>query len=126
MNNLKEFSKKLLALDYMVAAVLILAFFICEGINGFYTINTTNQLIQMNSDLSLATITPPFNLDMFGVLLSTWIIQLGVSSGAYYLMCKSDHKIQLPIKLINEMPDDIKQDVDMTAVITTVLNSTDN
>lgn len=126
MNKLKEFSKKLLALDYIIALILILAFFICEGINGIYTINTTNQLIQMGIDMSLLTITQPFNLDMFGVLLSTWIVQLGVSSGAYYLMCKSDHKIQLPMKLINEIPEDIKKDVDMTTLITAVLNSTDN
>ena len=85
-----------------------------------------NNLIQLGADISIITISPPFNLDMFGVLLSTWVIQLGLSSGAYYIMCKSDHKIQLPMTLINEMPDNIKEQVDMTTIITTVLTCTDN
>lgn len=126
MKKKKEFSKKLLLLDYIVAGILLAVFFICEGINGIYTINTMNNLIQLGTDVSMVTIAPPFNLDMFGVLLSTWIIQLGVSSGAYYIMCKSDHRIQLPMILINDMPDDIKKQVDMTTIITTVLTCTEN
>lgn len=124
MNKLKEFSKKLLALDYIITMILFIAFFICASINAVYTINITDRLIEASSDIS--AITPPFNLDIFGVLLGAWVAQLGVSSGAYYVMCKSDHKIQLPMKLINEIPDEIKDDVDMTAIITTALNSTDN
>ena len=126
MKKKKEFSKKLLLLDYIIAGILLAVFFICEGINGIYVINMMNNLIQLGTDISIVTISPPFNLDMFGVLLSTWVIQLGLSSGAYYIMCKSDHKIQLPMMLINEMPDNIKEQVDMTTIITTVLTCTDN
>lgn len=126
MKKKKEFSKKLLLLDYIIAGILLAVFFICEGINGIYVINMMNNLIQLGADISIITISPPFNLDMFGVLLSTWVIQLGLSSGAYYIMCKSDHKIQLPMMLINEMPDNIKEQVDMTTIITTVLTCTDN
>lgn len=126
MKKKKEFSKKLLLLDYIIAGILLAVFFICEGINGIYVINMMNNLIQLGADISIITISPPFNLDMFGVLLSTWVIQLGLSSGAYYIMCKSDHKIQLPMTLINEMPDNIKEQVDMTTIITTVLTCTDN
>ena len=126
MKKKKEFCKKLLLLDYIIAGILLAVFFICEGINGIYVINMMNNLIQLGADISIITISPPFNLDMFGVLLSTWVIQLGLSSGAYYIMCKSDHKIQLPMTLINEMPDNIKEQVDMTTIITTVLTCTDN
>ena len=52
--------------------------------------------------------------------------QLGVSSGAYYMMSKSDHKIQLPMAMLNTMPDEIKEQLDITAVITTLLSTTDN
>ena len=119
-------SKKLLYFDYIITAILIIAFFVCTAINGLYTINITNELVARGIDVSMISITPPFNLDMFGILLSTWIIQLGVSSGAYYVLCKSEHKIELPMRLINELPEDIKEQVDMTTLITTVLSCSDN
>lgn len=122
----KGFSKKLLIADYIVAVILIVAFFICMYINGSYTMNTTNKLIEMGIDVSMASITPPFDLNVFGVLLSTWIIQLGLSSGAYYVLIKSEHKIELPIQLLNDLPKDIKEQVDITQIITSVLSCTDN
>ena len=121
-----EFSKKLLILDYIIAGILIGVFFICLVANGVYTMNISNELLASGIDISSITITSPFNLDIFGVLLGTWVIQLGISSGAYYLMCKSDHKIQLPMQLVNEIPENIREQVDLTQIITTVLTSTDN
>lgn len=122
----KGFSKKLLIADYVIAVVLIAVFFICVYINGVYTMETTNKLIELGMDISMAPITPPFNLDIFGVFLSTWIIQLGVSSGAYYVLIKSEHKMELPMELINNLPKSIKEQIDMNQIITTVLSCTDN
>lgn len=122
----KGFSKKLLIADYVIAVILVAVFFVCTYINGIYTMETMNKLIEMGVDISMATITPPFNLDIFGIFLSTWIVQLGVSSGAYYMMAKSEHKVELPMALVNDLPQDIKDKVDMTQIITTVLSSTDN
>ena len=120
------FSKKLLIADYVIAVILVAVFFICTYINGAYTVATMNRLIEMGVDVSMITVAPPFNLDIFGIFLSTWIVQLGVSSGAYYMMAKSEHKIELPMALVNDLPQDIKDKVDMTQIITTVLSSTDN
>ena len=125
MKNKKEFSKKLLDLDYAIAILLLVLFCIAECINGVYAMNTLNALIEMGSDISMVTIPAPFNLDIFGVLLGIWIAQLGVSTGAYYNMCKSDHKIQLPIKLIENLPEEVKEQVDMTTLISTALTCTD-
>lgn len=122
----KGFSKKLLIADYIIAVILVTVFFICTYINGAYMMETTNKLIDVGVDVSTVAIAPPFNLDMFGVFLSTWIIQLGVSSGAYYVLIKSEHKMELPIQLLNDLPQDIKEQVDMTQIITTVLSCTDN
>lgn len=122
----KGFSKKLLIADYTIAVVLVAVFFICTYINGTYTMNTINRLIDMGMDVSMVSITPPFDLNMFGIFLSTWIVQLGVSSGAYYMMAKSEHKVELPMALVNDLPQDIKEQVDMTQIITTVLSCTDN
>ena len=122
----KGFSKKLLIADYIIAVVMIAVFFICVALNGIYVSNTTKELIKMGTDISMLSITLPFNLDIFGVFLSTWIVQLGVSSGAYYMMAKSEHKIELPMQLINELPQDIKEQIDMNELISTVLSCTDN
>lgn len=122
----KGFSKKLLIADYVIAVVLIGAFFICTYINGSYTMDAINKLIEMGVDVSSVVIAPPFNLDIFGIFLSTWILQLGVSSGAYYVLIKSEHKMELPIQLLNDLPEDIKEKVDATQIITSVLSSTDN
>lgn len=122
----KGFSKKLLIADYIIAVILVAVFFICTYINGSYTMETMNKMIEMGMDVSTTVITPPFNLDIFGVFLSTWIIQLGVSSGAYYVLIKSEHKMELPIQLLNELPENVKEQVDMTQIITTVLSCTDN
>lgn len=122
----KGFSKKLLMADYIIAVVLVLIFFVCSYMNGVYTMDTTNKLIEMGVDVSMVAITPPFNLDIFGVILGIWIAQLGVSSGAYYVLIKSERKIELPIKLLNDLPDDIKEKVDTTQIITTVLSCTNN
>jgi hypothetical protein len=121
----KGFSKKLLIADYVIAIALVLVFFVCTYINGTYTMETMDKLINMGVDASMITITPPFNLDMFGIFLSTWIIQLGVSSGAYYVLIKTEHKMELPMELINDLPQDIKDRVDMTEIITSVLSSTE-
>ena len=122
----KGFSKKLLIADYVIAVVLVAVFFICVYINGNYIIETTNRMIDLGIDITMISVNPPFNLDMFGVILGTWIIQLGVSSGAYYVLIKSEHKIELPIQLLNDLPQEIKERVDITQIITSVLSCTDN
>lgn len=122
----KGFSKKMLIADYVIAVILVTVFFICTYINGTYTMETMNRLIEMGIDVSTTTISPPFNLDIFGIFLSTWIVQLGVSSGAYYVLIKSEHKMEMPMELINDLPQDIKDQVDMTQIITSVLSCTDN
>ncbi len=122
----KGFSKKLLIADYAVTIVLIVAFFICHTVNGLYSMTTMNELIQMGVDISMVTITAPFNLDIFGIILGTWTAQLAISSYAFYSMTKSEHKIELPIRLLENLPEDIKESVDMTSIISTVLTSTDN
>ena len=128
MNQKKKmgFSKKLLIADYVIAIFLVIAFFVCTYINSTYVMETTDKLIEIEMDTSIIDITPPFDLDMFGVFLSTWIVQLGLSSGAYYVLIKSEHKMELPIQLLNDLPQDVKEQVDLTQIITSVLSNTDN
>lgn len=103
---MKQFSKRLLRLDYIITILMLISFFVCVLINGIYGIN--------------------FDINTFGIIICSWIAQLGVSSAAYYMLIKSEHKIELPMRLINELPEDIQDKVDLTQIITTVLTSTDN
>lgn len=123
---MKEFSKKLLFADYIIAITLIVGFFICVVLNGSYAKELCTSMINSGIDISYSSIPQLYNLDGFGILLGSWILQLGVSSGAYYMMSKSDHKIQLPMAMLNTMPDEIKSQLDMNQIITTVLSTTDN
>ena len=123
---MKEFSKKLLLADYLIAIALVIGYFICVGINGLYAKNVIDTMLNSGFDISYMTVPQILSLDGFGVLLGVWIAQLGISSGAYYMMSRSDHRIQLPMRLIQEMPQELQEKVDMTAVITTVLNTSDN
>lgn len=123
---MKEFSKKLLFADYIIAIALILGFLICVTLNGAYTKEVYAAMIKDGIEVSYASIPQLYNIDGFGLLLGAWITQLGISSGAYYMMSRSDHKIQLPMAMLNTMPDDIKSQLDMNQIITTVLSTTDN
>lgn len=123
---MKEFSKKLLFADYVIAIALIVVYFICVAINGLYAKNIIDMVMNNGLDISYMTAPQILPLDGFNILLGVWATQLGISSGAYYMMSKSDHKIQLPMAMLNTMPDDIKEQLDMTQVVTTVLSTTDN
>lgn len=123
---MKAFSKKLLIADYIAAVTLILGFLTCVALNGIHTKEMYAAMISSGMDLSYSSIPQIYDTDGFGILLGAWIAQLGISSGAYYMMSKSDHKIQLPMAMLNTMPEEIKSQLDMTQVVTTVLNTTDN
>lgn len=123
---MKEFSKKLLLADYLIAAALILGFLFCVSLNGAYAREMYAAMISSGTDITYTSAPQIYPLDGFGILLGTWIAQLGISSGAYYMMSRSDHKIQLPMAMLNTMPDEIRSQLDMNQVIATVLSTTDN
>ena len=121
-----EFSKRLLIYDYFIALVLLIAFFLCLSINGIYTMVMTNNYIQMGMDVSMIAVTAPFDLVVIGTILGIWTGQLGISATAYYFMAKEDHRVQIPLKLIDEMPTELKTNVDMTQIIVSALNISTN
>lgn len=125
-NKKRGFSKNLLIADYVVTVVLIVAFFICSIANGVYVMNATNEFVALGHDISMITITPPFNLDGFGLFFSTWTAQLAISSYAYYSLVKRERKIEMPMKMLETVPDDIKDRLDMTSIFETVLTNTND
>lgn len=122
----QPFSKKLLYLDYLIMGILILGYFICLVINSLYADNFLNLAISSGYDLSSIVVPTLINMDSYVTFMTAWIAQVGVSSAAYYVMTRSDHKIELPMRMINTLPDDIKEQVDMNELITAVLQNTEN
>lgn len=92
-----EFSKGLLAVDYAIFALLLKKFFeYCEA-----GIDVTN----------------------LAIVLGAWAVQLGVSQAAYYWKAKNENRIKIPIKVIETLPDDIRQELDLTQVVTSIIQS---
>lgn len=88
-----EFSKKLLIADYVILIALILLFLI-----------------------------PSIDKSNLAIVLCAWIAQVGISSAAYYWKAKSENLIKLPIILLADLPEDMRERADPTQIITSVLN----
>lgn len=88
-----EFSKKLLYVDYAIFFVLLICAFV---LRDYYD---------------------------FGSVLIAWSAQLGVSQAAYYWKAKSENRVKVPIKVIESLPDDIRKELDMTEIITSIIQS---
>ena len=88
----KEFSKKLLIVDYLILVVL----FVCAAI--FQTVD-------------------------FTTIICAWIAQVGISSAAYYWKAKSENRVKIPIKVIESLPEEMREKIDLTQVITSIIQS---
>lgn len=120
----KPFSKKLLAFDYIIMVVLLVILVVCSIVNGIYIQNVTQEMISNGIDISLISV--PFDISTLSIIVGTWAAQLGISSTAYYVLVRSDHKIEYPIRMISELPEDIKDKVDYDNLIANVLSNTGN
>lgn len=62
------------------------------------------------------------NID-FTAVICAWIAQIGISSGAYYWKARHENRVKVPIKVIRSLPKDVRESVDMTAIITAIVQS---
>ncbi len=120
----KPFSKKLLAFDYIIMVILLIILVICVIVNGKYIQNITHEMLYNGMDISMISV--PFDISTLTTICSVWAAQLAVSSGSYYILIRSDHKIEYPIRMIGELPEDIKDRVDYDSLIANVLSTTGN
>lgn len=51
-----------------------------------------------------------------------WTAQLAISTGFYYWKAKNENRIKIPVQLLSELNDDDKSLVDLTQVITTIID----
>lgn len=86
------FSKKLLIADYAILLLLILMFFM-----------------------------PSIDKDNLSMVLATWIAQIAISSGCYYWKAKAENLVKMPVLLLNDLPEDMRERADPNQIIASVL-----
>lgn len=89
------FSKKLMIADYVVLLLLIIAF-------GVFSV--------LGYDVST-----------LGMVIVAWIAQIAISSGAYYWKAKSENLIKMPVLLLKDLPEDMREKADPNQIIASVL-----
>lgn len=55
------------------------------------------------------------------IVISAWIAQIAISSGCYYWKSKSENLVKLPILLLLDLPDDMREKADPNQIIASVL-----
>ena len=50
-----------------------------------------------------------------------WIAQIGISTAAYYWKAKTENRIKVPFKVIESLPEDMRGDIDLTQIITSII-----
>ena len=58
--------------------------------------------------------------DLTSIIIA-WIAQTGISSAAYYWKAKSDNRTKVPLKVIESLPEDMREKIDLTQIITTII-----
>ena len=89
------YSKKIMDRDYIILGVMliILVVLICLGKDATW----------------------------WAAVVTAWIAQLAVSTGAYFSKAKAENRIKLPILLLKDLPEDMRERVDPTELITAVI-----
>lgn len=55
-----------------------------------------------------------------------WIAQVGISSAAYYWKAKSDNRTKVPFMVIQSLPEEMRESIDLTQVICEIVRSDNN
>lgn len=59
----------------------------------------------------------------FTTVICAYLVQLGVAQGAYYWKAKCENRIKVPIKVIQSLPKDLRDQLDLTAIITAIIQA---
>ena len=59
----------------------------------------------------------------FVTIIVAWIAQVGVSSAAYYWKAKTENRSKIPFKVIESMPQDMREKIDLTQIITSIIQA---
>lgn len=59
----------------------------------------------------------------FTTIIVAWVAQLGISSAAYYWKAKHENRAKVPFKVIESLPEDMRKEIDLTQIITSIIQS---
>lgn len=59
------------------------------------------------------------------IVVGAWIAQIGVSSAAYYWKAKAENLMKMPIQMLEDLPEDMKEKADPNQIIASVLGLKD-
>ena len=59
----------------------------------------------------------------FSTIIVSWIAQIGISSAAYYWKAKNENRTKVPFKVIESLPPEMQDKIDLTTVITTIIQT---
>jgi hypothetical protein len=62
------------------------------------------------------------NVDVVTIIVA-WVAQLGISSAAYYWKAKNENRAKVPLKVIESLPPEMREQIDLTQVITSIIQS---
>lgn len=62
------------------------------------------------------------NVD-FAAVIVAWIAQIGVSSAAYYWKAKNENRTKIPLKVIESLPQEVRDQLDITQIITSIIQA---
>lgn len=90
-----EYSKKLMDRDYKILGVMLVVLLVLIIIDKGAT------------EWAIAT--------------GAWIAQIAISTGAYYWKSKSENLVKLPILLLHDLPEDMREKADPNSIISSVM-----
>ena len=56
-------------------------------------------------------------------IIVAWIAQIGISSAAYYWKAKNENRTKVPLNVIESLPQEMQDKIDLTTVITTIIQA---
>lgn len=56
-------------------------------------------------------------------IIVAWVAQLGISSAAYYWKAKNENRAKVPLKVIESLPAEMREQIDLTQVIISIIQS---
>ena len=86
------FSKKLLIADYLILVGMLAMFLV-----------------------------PNFDTSNWGLIVVAWVAQIAISTGAYYWKAKAENLVKLPIAMLNDIPEDMREKTDPNQIVASVL-----
>lgn len=59
------------------------------------------------------------------VVIAAWIAQIAVSSGFYYWKAKAENLVKMPIQMLQDLPEDMRERADPNQIIESVIGIKD-